>query len=279
MPEQQFRLLFLLFAAPGDLLLYGYLSVEIIYDRNGFTVRGPLRSRRYSYGDVTGIRLRGDVTLYIGRRHILMDAMCSSREDFLGALDRWQRRHGVVLPEQTARDPFLGHVDNPWFISFMLALELLICTVILPAACVWVAVAPLPDLTERTVVFTAAEADGDTLLLHAGDETFRIEEYADYGIAADQLKARCDGTEQFTVQVQGEKNWVYALTGESGTQYLTLEGCRTVYRRSQLPAVPFLLLFSAGGIWMSVMAFRVGRHPERYSERVRGLFFRKDALH
>ena len=70
-----------------------------------------------------------------------------------------------------------------------------------------------------------------------------------------------------------------SLTAADGTAHITPETERQVYRASQQVAVWFLWCVMPFGVYFSYMGIATARHPERYSDKVKRLFYQDGYLH
>ena len=98
-----------------------------------------------------------------------------------------------------------------------------------------------------------------------------------YEAALPSPEKLCSG-ETYAVGVEGDRHYVISLTGPDGASHITPETERQVYRDSQRIAVWLLFGASIAGVVFCYMGIAVARHPERYSERVRRLFYKDGVL-
>ena len=91
-------------------------------------------------------------------------------------------------------------------------------------------------------------------------------------------EALCSG-EAYSIGVVGDHRYVKSLTGSDGTKYITLETERQAYRDSQRTAVWILCVVAPIGVYFCYLGIAVARNPERYSKKVRRLFYKDGYLH
>ena len=84
------------FALLGNVLILAYVNCRIVYDEEGFTVKGFFgTTRRYSYQDITKIyRTSSDVKLYANDRKITVDLYASGATVFIKYVTKkWDELH------------------------------------------------------------------------------------------------------------------------------------------------------------------------------------------
>lgn len=282
-------LVFSLFAALNSSLILAARNIRILYDGDGFVSYNfwGLR-RRYSYGDITGISggANQDVTLWVGRRTVRIDEYAVGRSAFLAqAKKQYRIRHnGNAIPAKRPKwDVFNGNLENPGTVLVTHGMLILLCLGMMICFPIFYShYNANPSLVPEIVTFSRYEVDQADLLLYtdSSDVVYELSDYRKKMADPVSLLARCGTDERFWVQyeVYGKEDSVFyglwSISGEDGSDYLTLAECRRYIRRTILAfcatwAVPLLFL-----VFLLVMSIRVGRHPERYSRRFVYLFFK-----
>lgn len=282
-------LVFSLFAALNSSLILAAQNIRILYNGDGFVSYNfwGLR-RRYAYGDITGISggTNQDVTLWVGRRTVRIDEYAVGRSAFLAqAKKQYRIRHnGNAIPAKRPKwDVFNGNLENPGTVLVTHGMLILLCLgmmIFLPIFCSNY-IANL-SLVSETVTFSRYEADRSDLLLYTDSSAivYQISDYRKKMEDPAQFLARCGAGQRFRVQyaVYGKEDSVYyglwSISGEDGTDYLTLAESRIYLRRNFLGASAILAVPLLALVFLLVMSIRVGRHPERYSRRFVYLFFK-----
>lgn len=267
-----------------DCMMIAYVNCVIWYDDKGFKARNFLGIKRVcSYKEVAGIRSGKDRRVYFKGHCIFIDEISCGGDEFIEALDKgYKRATGKWMPTiQRKRDPMNGHLDHPWFYFTLWIIMGLFC-VSLPVL-VFVVMTSKTDPAEinvRNIQFSSYEIDDDALLLYVEgkEEPYRISYYKYHGEALPAPEMLCSG-EVFAVGVEGNRYSVKSLTGADGTKYITLESERQAYRDSQKVACWILCLVSPIGIYFCYLGIAVARNPDRYSARVRSLFYKDGFLH
>ena len=142
------------------------------------------------------------------------------------------------------------------------------------------------SLVSETATFSRYEADRSDLLLYTDSSViaYQISNYRKKMEDPALFLARCGADQRFQVQyaVYGKEDSVYyglwSISGEDGTDYLTLAESRIYLRRNFLGASAILAVPLLALVFLLVMSIRVGRHPERYSRRFVRFFINTDYL-
>lgn len=270
-----------------DCMMTAYLNCVIWYDDNGFLARNFLGVKREcSYADVEGIRSGRDRRIYFQGHWIMIDEISHGAEEFIDALDRGHKRlTGKWVNASTSYkrkwDPMNGHLDYPWAYLTLWGVMGLFC-LSLPVM-IFVSMTSETDpseIVEHKVQFQSYKVEEGSLLLYVDgeEEPFEIGFYRHYGEALPVPEELCDGDWYF-VGVEANRYYVKSLTGETGAQYITLESERQTYRESQKGAVWFLCIAAPLGAVFSFFGIAVARNPERYSDRVRRMYYKDGYLH
>lgn len=270
-----------------DCLPAAYLNCVIRYDDDGFVARNFFGIKRAcSYAQVEGIRTGKDRRIYFQGHSVMIDALSCGGDRFIEAIEKGHRRAtGKWVRASTSYrrkwDPMNGHLDSPWFYFLLWITVGLICVALPVFAVVSMTSESDPaDIVVHDVRFSAYEVDGKTLKLYVdGDEKpYEIAYFRDYGESLPEPEVLCGGA-VYAVGVEGAGRFVRSLTGTDGTRYITPQPEREIYRDRQRPAAWTLGVCSVLGLTFCCFGIAVARHPERYSPKVRRLFYKDRVLH
>ncbi len=276
---------FLAFPLLGWFLIVIYLNCVVWYDQTGFRCRNFFGvTRRCDYRDVEGIRSGKDVRVFFCGHSYLLDGDCDGLRLFLKTLKKgYQNAHQKPVPESPAYrrrfDPMNGNMDNPWFYFWTYLLLGVLWITLLAIVCYFFFHVPNAErLTYEDASFRSFEIRDDQLFLipEGREEAFCLDLYSFYD-ALPAPEVFCSGA-VYRVGTNGKTNDIKSLTGADGTAYVTPALWLSAYQHDQISAMPFLALFCLAGTSVSWFGILVGRHPERYSERLRGLFYKEDVL-
>ena len=270
-----------------DCMMAAYLNCVIRYDDKGFIAQNIFGIKREcSYGDVEGIRSGRDRRIYFQGHSIMIDEISRGADEFVDALDKGHKRAtGKWVPTSTSFrrkwDPMNGHLDYPWPYFILWVTMGLFCAA-LPVFMFFVMTSETDpsDIVIHDVQFCAYEIDDGSLMLYVeGEEQpYEIGYFQNYGEVLPAPEVLCSG-EAYSVGVVGDRRYVKSLTGSDGTKYITLETERQAYRDSQRVAVWILCVVAPIGVYFCYLGIAVARNPERYSKKVRRLFYKDGYLH
>ena len=265
-------------------MMIAYLNCVIRYNDKGFVVRTFFGIRRScNYAEVEGIRFGRDHRVYFQGHSIMLDEISVGREQFIEAIDKgYKRATGKWVPSIKRKcDPMNGHIDYPWA-YFCLWIFLGAFCAALPVLIVYSMTRETDPakVTMHNAVFTNYEIMGDELCLYGedGSTSFLINYYRSYGDALPAPEKLCSG-ESYLIGTTGKKNYVRCLSDEFGRDYITFETERKVYRDNQRVATCFLVVFSILGVVFCYFGIAIARHPERYGDRFRRLFYKDGVLY
>ena len=267
-----------------DCMMAAYLNCVIWYDDQGFQASNIIGIKRScSYAEVEGIRSGKDRRIYFNGHSVLIDEISRGGDEFVEAVDKGHKRAtGKWVPAiRVKRDPMNGHLDYPWA-YFILWVVMGLFFAALPVLMFFVMTSETDpsEIIIRDVSFCAYEIEDDSLMLYVeGEEKpYTIGYFERYGEALPTPEVLCSG-KVFSVGVERDHRYVKSLTGVDGVKHITLESERQVYRDSQRTAVWILCAVAPAGLYFSYMGIAVARNPERYSKRVRRLFYKDGYLH
>lgn len=283
-----------------DCMMIAYLNCVIRYDSKGFFARNFFGIKREcSYANVEGIRFSRkhktvvsskpagwDRRVYFQGHWILIDEISRGGEDFIKALNQgYQKATGQLVPESTSIkrkwDPMNGHLDYPWeyFILWAVMGLFFVALPVLIFVAMTIETDPADVVIHHVQFCSYKEADDGSLMLYADGEEkpFKIHFYWYYDDKLPSPEALCGGW--YSVGVEGNNRYVKSLTREDGTQYITLETEHQVRREGLKNSFWFLCIVAPLGVYFCYLAIAVARNPERYSDRVRRLFYQDGVLH
>lgn len=270
-----------------DSLMVAYRNCVIRFDDNGFTARNFLGIRRScGYGNVEGLRTGKDKRLYFQGHSILLDEMSLGTKEFLVTLKRgYSREKGKIFPEDPSFkrrwDPMNGHLDYPWLYFILWIVMIAICLGI-PGIAIW-AVCEGPNtapLELRQVQFVRHDAQNQAVGLYmmSEEEPLLADWYLHYEPSLPDPDVFCNG-ELWTVGTEAGSRYILYLASSDGTEYITPVREYEAYRSSQLPAVWILCAVCPVGVIFSIFGILVGRNPDRFSQRVRRMYYKDGYLH
>ena len=270
-----------------DCMMAAYLNCVIWYDDKGFLAQNIFGIKREcGYGEVEGIRFGRDRRIFFQGHSILIDEISCGGDEFVETLDRGHKRAtGKWVPSSTSFkrkwDPMNGHLDYPWAYFILWVTMGLFCAA-LPVFVLFSMTSETDpsDIVIHDVRFCGYEIeDGSLMLSVEGEERpYEIGYFQYYGEDLPAPEALCGG-ERYLVGVIGDHRYIKSLTGSNGTKYITLETERQVYRDSQRVAVWILCLVAPIGVCFCYLGIAVARDPERYSKKVRRMFYKDGYLH
>lgn len=280
-------LFFAAFVLLSDSMMIAYKNCLIRYDSEGFLARNFLGIKRQCrYGDVEGVRTGKDNRVFFQGHFVMIDEACYGKYDFLHTLERgYKTQTGKRLPSgisfKRKWDPMNGHVDYPWFyLGLWLSLMALCAALPILMVVSMTAENDPAEIEVYTEVFSRYEIDDGSLLLYpeGKDTCYIIDYYEAYGEGLPSPEVLCNG-DYYQVGVKAGRQYVKSLTGINGARYITPESERQVYRDTQKGAVVLLCILSLAGMVFCWFGIQVTRHPERYSDKVRRMYYKNGILH
>lgn len=290
-------------AVTGAMAFFIFLSLSIIlkwtngvilYNEDNFIVKNIWGiGRSYSYEQITGVLEQRKSRIYIGKRIITIEEFSSGGFCFLElAKTKCREMYGSIpKPDKPYGrfDVFRGHVKNP---EEILIVYIMMFVYLIGGVC-FVCITFINEAyTEKnteimTLTFCRYDERKADLRLnsHDAETQFCIWKNRNVQEALERLKSRCDGQTTFTAYVtpatpKEEADYVriVALKDEDGTEYLTFEQTNESQRKEfVLTMVFFAGVLIIWGLCVGV-SVKTGRNPEKYSRRVRDLFFRNGEL-
>lgn len=264
-------------------MMTAYLNCVIRYDDEGFVARNFFGIKRScSYGEVDCVRGRRDRKIWFNGYCVTIDEICLGADEFMDALHKGHRKvTGRHVPAFKPKwDPMNGHMEHPWGYFILWVVMGLFCASFPVLVLYSMTAEPDPsEISVRSVEFCRYSVDYESLMLYAAGEErpYEIANYKDYGEILPSPEVLCSGG-KYSVGVQGDSRCVSSLTDADGFRYITLESERQVYRDNQRPIAWVISIASVVGVFFCYMGIAVARHPERYSEFVRRLFYKDGYL-
>lgn len=282
-----------------DAMIFSWLNGIIIYDRNGFQ-KGwmPFFKKYYDYSELTSYYIEEKkVTFFFhnGKQAVTVNY---EKKEYKGFFEFvcvvYERTCGIKLISGKygpQRDLFNGNIKdpNPHIVIFVL-LILIMCGCAVTA---FYEAFNFYDETdakyfETTLVYEAYTDDGDLIFSAEGvDHELRWDNYKYYdnGLVSDFLFGVKTGK---TYQIYGryfpggkyESPFyrMYQIKDMEGKEYITFalsnQQHQNIWRIVSAVVSVFLFLL----VLFFVGTIRVGRHPEKYSKRVRNIFFKEDSF-
>ncbi len=278
---------FFTFVLLGVSLIIGYCRCRIQFNEVSFSVTGFFtKTRIYTYNDITGIRdNRNTCTLYCGKQRVDLDKIASGSKEFLEMAKKQYKRHhgGMGIPKATPKkDPFNGHIRNPW--EFVIAYALVFLLTLIMIVFLIVLVNRTYDETNTTLIeccFVNYEMDGkEYVFISDKQERFKIE-FALEDEFASRLCALSDGKAPLSVYVrevtpENEKPY-YGIeqiqVGESIV--LSFDQSRELGWRSDGRWTALFIGVIIVICWlMIVFSVIIGRNPSKYPRKIVRLFFK-----
>lgn len=270
-----------------DSMMAAYLNCVIWYDAEGFLARNFFGIKREcSYAHVEGIRSGKASRIYFQGHSVMIDEISVGGDRLIEAIEKGHKRTtGKWVPASTSFkrkwDPMNGHLDYPWVYFIVWGIMGLFCAA-LPVFMFFVMTSETDpsEIVIHDVQFCAYEIDDESMMLYVeGEELpYEIGYFRNYGEILPVSEELCSG-EVYSVGVVRDHRYVKSLTGSDGEKYITLETERQAYRDSQRIAAWILCVAALIGIYFCYLGIMVARNPERYSKKVRRLFYKDGYLH
>ena len=267
-----------------DSMMAAYLNCVIRFDDKGFETRNLFGiSRSCSYAEVESIRSGRDIRIYFRGHSVLIHGISYGGDRFLDAVDKGHKKAtGQWVPAyQQKWDPMNGHVDYPWFylILWIVIGLFAVAMAVMAVYSITVATDPSRIITEA-VQFSGYDISSGSLRLYieGKEDPYLIDYYEDYGEGLPTPEQLCSG-QVYIIGTKKNGRYLCSLADTKGQVYITPELERQIYRDNQRFAVWVIVAATPFTVWFCYMGIAVARHPERYSEKVRRLFYKDYFLH
>ena len=273
--EDWLWLLFIAFSLLSWSMQLAYANCWVRFDDRGFTHHTFFgQTYEFTYNDVTGVRWGSDIRLYCGKHLIFLDSMADNASRFLDWVKK-RSKQMQNLPDRIKWDPYNNNVPDGMSIFVALIILLLFVTVVLGLFC-YQAFAPgksEADTRREEVVFVSGELQsrGVISLVSQDGGKYRIAGYDTLPVEMGTLWS--EGT-RYTVWCDGKNTvWIYQL--QAGDRILlSFDEHNEASRQSGKKGLIFALVLWVAALLLILATIVVGRHPERFSPRVRKWFFR-----
>ncbi len=259
---------------------------RITYDEEGFKIRSLFGiTRRYTYGDITAIKDNGSsYTLYMGKHKVTVELLMSNHIDFyFQAADAYAATHGgEKIPKSTLppRDLFKGHTDDAG-VTFIIPI-VLVLALIIPLA-IFMGINTFKPttsdgMTEITVNLERYKYSEVQIYLY--DELERMYVFYDDVLTEEDLDLLMSPSTATTILVErvDREDGYYFRARTIATEKGEIFGLADYGRKAKEGVFLAFCLFAGGTLFFIVyfiLAVMIGRNPEKYSEKVINLFFRK----
>ncbi len=280
-------------------MMLAYLNETTKYDSDGFVTSNFLGiKRQFDYVDITGISYfyttsGSNTTLYFGRKKARVDAMAIGGDSFVvQAKKAYYQLHNKEIPRHRPKiDPMNGNLENPW-LYFLMALFLIVVS---SFSFLWISHALRPadnslpsDAEERMVSFYYYEyyekRDCGTWLLYTtvDEKAFSLAWLDGYEISLPIPETLCKGGVYSVIVHKWKKPYVnskyeiLAISTADGRQIISAFDRNTAYRNTQLIAGIIGGIALAVCVIVGFLVIVIGRHPERFSRKIRNKFYKKD---
>lgn len=279
----------------GASLMIGRVNCRIEYDESGFTVTNFIGLRRnYSYLDFTGKRQSfGKTVLYVKGRKLRIDDIAVGEEEFIDfARKQYRIRNGGsavrTLPEIEIKGAFRKNVNHPGEFVFIYCMILLALTGVL-ASLVYMYFNTTKESELEYMTVTVQNVEKYHRYRQSGlravtNETdVLLELPGDYRLLKDDpglIERLKSSGEQFRIgyEVMGTGDEIYYLIdviiAEDSEELLSFEHSERYAKENLLQCMVLFLVMIILLTFCFIMTIRIGRHPEKYSRRVKRMFFK-----
>ncbi len=288
---------FAILALPDLALIIAYFNQRIYYTDEMFVHKNFWGIKRlYRYEDITGIRIDGDVNLFLGKRKVRIYDRAVGKKEFVRCAGEGYHRvydKGIPLVPRKKNDIFNGNIKNPG--------EAIAVGIILiggMALIYWfmlygmwaLSIKTKDELTVSTVAFNHCEIQDDAIQLYGDSEKcYIIPKYKRVMPDADEfLDEYQNGGTLILGYDKANDNvnlYVYTVESNDGRMFVTFEKSDTLQREvfRQCKAIPkpittlmifppiVMLLFVAAGLY-------VGRHVEKFSPKTVHIFYQNSNI-
>ena len=287
---------FAILALPDLALIIAYFNQRIYYTDEMFVHKNFWGIKRlYRYEDITGIRIDGDVNLFLGKRKVRIYDRAVGKKEFVRCAGEGYHRvydKGIPLVPRKKNDIFNGNIKNPG--------EAIAVGIILiggMALIYWfmlygmwaLSIKTKDELTVSTVAFNHCEIQDDAIQYGDSEKCYIIPKYKRVMPDADEFLDEYQNGGTLILgydKVNDNVNlYVYTVESNDGRMFVTFEKSDTLQREMfrQCKAIPkpittlmifppiVMLLFVAAG-------FYVGRHVEKFSPKTVHIFYQNSNI-
>ena len=280
-------ILFLLLSSLGATFIIAFVNRRISYDQEGFVYKSFFGiKRKFTYEQVTAIKENMyEKFLYVGKRRLMVDELSIGGDDFIKLVKKKYRtmHDGKSLPkiDKTKPDIFNGNVqDVGGFLFTYISVGVMVVGFLIFV--VYSAYAPsTPNNTiEESTSFVAFEESEEEIVLTSSDHRIYKICFIDEQFQAKDILTLCDGktvVTTYSTEVNSKyEDSYYALKAvKCNDDYvLSFDETNRLHRQENtlIVIIAVVMCLVWGGVVM--ISIIIGRHPQRFSKRVIGLFFK-----
>lgn len=289
---------FAILALPDLALIIAYFNQRIYYTDEMFVHKNFWGIKRlYRYEDITGIRIDGDVNLFLGKRKVRIYDRAVGKKEFVRCAGEGYHRvydKGIPLVPRKKNDIFNGNIKNPGEAIavgiILIGGMALIYWIYLYG--MWALTAKTQDeLTVSTVAFNHCEIQDDAIRLYGdGEKCYIIPKYKRIMPDADEFldEYQNGGTLilGYAKVYANEDVYVYTAESNDGRMFVTFEKSdalqkeRFIQRWKVMPKpITTLMIFPPIVMLLFVAAgFYVGRHVEKFSPKTVHIFYQNSNI-
>lgn len=289
---------FAVLALPDLALIIAYFNQRIYYTDEMFVHKNFWGIKRlYRYGDITGMRMDGDVSLFLGKRKIRVHDKAVGKKEFVRCADKGYRRvYDISIPRLPRKktDIFNGNIKNPGesiAVGIILIGGLALIYWFMLYGMWILSVKTQDELTVSAVAFSRCEVQDNAIQLYGDDEKcYIIPKYKKIMPDSDEFldEYQNGGTLILGYAKANNSNNLYVYTVESndGKTFVTFEKSDALQkeefrqRNKEMPK-PFkvlLIFFPTVMIMFVASGFYVGRHIEKFSPKTVHIFFQNSNI-
>ena len=283
-------IILLLFSLFCSSLIIAYINCRITYDDQGFVAKSFFGIKRaFTYDQITGIKENKHETfLYMGKRKVMVDAFGLGGKAFLSlAKKKYRTMHdGKNIPNALKGwDIFNGNVESPvGFIVIYLLITVVLVAVLVPTIVFGFCLPHTEDnTTAHSVCFEEGYISNGDIVLQADGRLYKIL-FVDSHTPADAIWAICDGetvvTAYCTDANAAEEDGFFRVHAivDNNTCVLSFEETERLHRENYTLGVVVIGGLLLVWIFFAVCTVMIGRNPQKFSKRVRRIFFKPGYL-
>ena len=279
------------FAWLSSSLTIARLNCRIDYDDTGFTRTNFFGiKKRLSYDDLTGqYQANGETVLYAKDHPVKIDRLAYGKYDFISFAKKQRRiaNGGDSLPKikkYPSDALFRKNVKEPASFIVIYSLMMVLCIIMI------VIISVLGFKQTRAEELTYADVTVKDLETVKSDIRITTHETDYYFVLCGNKKLLKDDPElieklsesgaafRFGYKMLGstgkEYGYVSNVLLQDGTELLSIETADIYGRNDAILVIAFFSGFFVLFLFCMLITVRIGRHPERYSKRIKRLFFK-----
>ncbi|MBE6674503.1 MAG: hypothetical protein E7596_05305 [Ruminococcaceae bacterium] len=257
-----------------------YNENEIVYI-NMFGIKST-----YEYRDITEYkRDMGDITVYVGKSKMRIDAWTIGREQFLSTIKKEYRRAkgGESLKHRDRKkDIFNGNLNRPGEFIVVYVILLVLSIGIMVFSCVMLFLSDSEEeLIYKELGFEAYETKGDNIVLYEKKATaeYVIYNYKMRGDLRQRIEDSFNSQNVYVVGIEGDVGEdgsysVDAIKIKNGEEIYSYEQCLEDEHKNRLFGVALAWFVALMMIFVIVMSVIIARNPHKFSPKIIHLFFK-----